>query len=98
MIVICSGCSMRLQLDDTKVPSRPFTVRCPKCQHIINAQPQAQAQSPAQGGALAVGDTPAAHASRFARPMPAPAFRLEGAEGDTPQPQPDALRTDRDEI
>ena len=96
MVITCQQCSARLQLDDTKVPSRPFTVRCPKCQHIINAQPQSQ--SPAQGGALAVGDTPAAHASRFARPMPAPAFRLEGAESDNSQPPPDALRSDRDEI
>src|SRR5919202_580580 len=94
MVITCQQCSARLQLDDTKVPSRPFTVRCPKCQHIINAQPQ----SPAQGGALAVGDTPAAHASRFARPMPAPAFRLEGAEGAGDAPQPDAIRSDRDEI
>ncbi|MCA1849798.1 MAG: zinc-ribbon domain-containing protein, partial [Acidobacteria bacterium] len=32
MIVVCSQCTTRLQLDDAKVPSRPFTVRCPKCQ------------------------------------------------------------------
>ncbi|MCA1814812.1 MAG: zinc-ribbon domain-containing protein [Acidobacteria bacterium] len=96
MVITCQQCSARLQLDDTKVPSRPFTVRCPKCQHIIKAQPQAPAT--AQGGALAVGETPAAHASRFARPMPAPAFRLEGAEDAGDAPQTEAIRTDRDEI
>ena len=42
MVITCQQCSARLQLDDAKVPSRPFTVRCPKCQHIINAQPPAQ--------------------------------------------------------
>jgi predicted Zn finger-like uncharacterized protein len=97
MVINCQQCSARLQLDDTKVPSRPFTVRCPKCQHIINAQPAAQ-QQPSAGGALAVGETPAANASRFARPMPAPAFRLEGAESDDAPSPTDSLRTERDEI
>jgi len=53
MIVTCHNCTTRLQLDDSKVPARPFGVRCPKCQEIINAQP-------AQRDALAaVGDVPA---------------------------------------
>src|SRR5437764_966752 len=41
MIVTCPNCTTRLQLDKAKVPSRPFSVRCPKCQQIINAQPPA---------------------------------------------------------
>jgi predicted Zn finger-like uncharacterized protein len=98
MVITCQQCSARLQLDDTKVPSRPFTVRCPKCQHIINAQPPAQPPAPSSGGALAVGETPAAQASRFARPMPAPAFRLEGAEGDAPPSQTESLLSERDEV
>ena len=39
MIVTCPNCTARLQLDGAKVPARPFSVRCPKCQQIINAQP-----------------------------------------------------------
>lgn len=39
MIVTCSNCSTRLQLDKAKIPARPFSVRCPKCQQIVNAQP-----------------------------------------------------------
>jgi predicted Zn finger-like uncharacterized protein len=103
MVITCQQCSARLQLDDTKVPSRPFTVRCPKCQHIINAQPGTPPGAPAggavaAGGALASTESPAAHASRFTRPAAAPAFRLDGGEGE-PQPAPaDSLRTDRDEI
>jgi predicted Zn finger-like uncharacterized protein len=97
MVITCQQCSSRLQLDDTKVPSRAFTVRCPKCQQIINAQPPSQAQS--VGGALAIGEMPSAHDSRFARPMPAPAFRPEGSEvGDAEAAKADALLTDRDEI
>ena len=31
----CSQCSTRIQIDDTKVPDRPFKVRCPKCQTVM---------------------------------------------------------------
>src|SRR5215204_659378 len=56
MIVTCPNCTARLQLDGARVPARPFSVRCPKCQQIINAQPPA---SPAARDALAaVGDVP----------------------------------------
>ncbi len=43
MIITCTNCSMRLQVDDEKVPARPFTLRCPKCQNIVHAQPPAAA-------------------------------------------------------
>lgn len=57
MIVICPNCTTRLQLEASKVPSRAFSVRCPKCQHIVNAQPPAQtSQRDAVG---AVSDPPA---------------------------------------
>jgi predicted Zn finger-like uncharacterized protein len=58
MIVICPNCTTRLQLEASKIPSRAFSVRCPKCQHIVNAQPPAQTS---QRDALAVGggDLPA---------------------------------------
>jgi len=75
MIVICPNCTTRLQLEASKVPSRAFSVRCPKCQHIVNAQPPAQtaqrdalaaggdlpnsARTPQQGGGVASAATPA---------------------------------------
>ncbi len=31
----CPQCAVRIQIDDTKVPDRPFKVRCPKCQTLI---------------------------------------------------------------
>jgi predicted Zn finger-like uncharacterized protein len=56
MIVTCPSCTTRLQLDNAKIPTRPFSVRCPKCEQIINAQPPPQ---PSQKDALAaVGDLP----------------------------------------
>jgi predicted Zn finger-like uncharacterized protein len=57
MIVICPNCTTRLQLEESKIPSRAFSVRCPKCQHIVNAQPPAQSS---QRDALSAGgDLPA---------------------------------------
>ncbi|HEV2707812.1 MAG TPA: zinc-ribbon domain-containing protein [Pyrinomonadaceae bacterium] len=94
MIVACPNCTTRLQLDDAKVPARPFTMRCPKCQQIINAQPPSTS-----GGALAAGGgdlLPAStRAQRESKPAPAPVFDAtvddeaapSGARPSTPAPQ-----------
>lgn len=78
MIVVCTQCSTRLQLDDAKVPTRPFTIRCPKCQSIINGQPPAAQNG--QQSALGIGDSPALDNARFQTPTPAPAFKPDGTE------------------
>ena len=57
MIVTCPNCTTKLQLDGAKVPARPFSVRCPKCQQIVNAQPPAQETQ--RDAVTAVGDVPA---------------------------------------
>jgi predicted Zn finger-like uncharacterized protein len=62
MIVICPNCTTRLQLDAEKVPTRAFSVRCPKCQHIITAQPPTQSSQ--RDAVAAGGDVPAS-----ARPL-----------------------------
>jgi len=83
MIVVCSQCSTRLQLDDAKVPTRPFTVRCPKCQSIIQGQPPATANNTnGQQSALSVGDAPALDNARFNPPMAAQAFKADGPVDD----------------
>lgn len=41
MIIRCDNCSVSLQLDESKVPSGNFTVRCPRCQNMIRVQPGA---------------------------------------------------------
>jgi predicted Zn finger-like uncharacterized protein len=83
MIVTCHNCATKLQLDPAKVPSRAFSVRCPKCQQIVNAQPPAAA---AQRDALAaVGDVPASTRTQqeaVASPPPATLLREEPAAGD----------------
>ncbi|HVF56591.1 MAG TPA: zinc-ribbon domain-containing protein [Pyrinomonadaceae bacterium] len=87
MIVTCTNCATRLQLDDAKIPSRPFNVRCPKCQQVINAQPPA-AQKEASTLAV-VGDAPAParpqHELSLAPPQaPPPAETAAAPEGAQP--------------
>ena len=50
----CSQCSTRIQIDDTKVPDRPFKVRCPKCQTVMTL-PGRGADAPAAQEAEAPG-------------------------------------------
>ena len=41
MIISCDNCSVSLQLDESKVPSGHFTVRCPRCQNLIRVNGKA---------------------------------------------------------
>jgi predicted Zn finger-like uncharacterized protein len=36
MIIVCNNCSATLQIADEKIPKHSFSLRCPKCQGIIN--------------------------------------------------------------
>lgn len=45
MIIRCDNCSVSLQLDESKVPSGNFTVRCPRCQNMIRVQPGANGKN-----------------------------------------------------
>ncbi len=76
MIIVCQKCASRLQVDETKIPSRPFTVRCPKC----NANVECSSANPAvEQGAVALSGSPATGNPRFEQPRPAPLFELEQA-------------------
>lgn len=80
MIVTCPNCTTRLQLDAAKLPSRPFSVRCPKCQQIINAQPPAPTGQ--RDAVAAVGDVPASARSTQ---------EMSAAAPTPPAPMPPAL-------
>lgn len=91
MIIVCQECASRLQVDETKVPSRPFSVRCPKCNSSINS---ASSCSAAEHSALALGESPATGKPRFEHPpLPAPLFELEakGKENKTVVPATEKL-------
>lgn len=91
MIIVCPTCSTRLQVDEEKAPSKPFTVRCPKCSNSINSS----AISPASDqSALAVGESPSTERNRFDPARSAPAFELEPAstKGSDDSPADDAVK------
>ncbi len=74
MVLICSKCEARLQLDEARTPSRPFTVRCPKCQTSVNVQPAAT--EPVTHEADVSSDVaPVLTRTPFERPATAPRFR-----------------------
>jgi predicted Zn finger-like uncharacterized protein len=41
MIIRCDNCSVSLQLDESKIPSGKFSVRCPRCQNLLRAEKDA---------------------------------------------------------
>ena len=83
MIIVCQKCSSRLQVDETKVPTGSFSIRCPKC----NSSVEFAAPSPAvEQSALALGDSPASANPRFEQPNPAPLFEVDGSSNDAKQP------------
>ena len=45
MIIRCDNCSVSLQLDESKVPGKTFTVRCPRCQNLVRVAPPADGKS-----------------------------------------------------
>jgi predicted Zn finger-like uncharacterized protein len=63
----CPSCSTRIQINDGKVPDRPFKVRCPKCQAVITL--------PGRGAEGAV--APEAAAEPPPAPAEAPARQFE---------------------
>jgi ActR/RegA family two-component response regulator len=74
MVLICSKCEARLQLDEAKAPSHPFTVRCPKCQTSVSVQPaSAEFATPEAETLLEV--SPVLTRTPFERPATAPLFR-----------------------
>lgn len=80
MIIVCQNCASRLQVNEMKVPSRPFTIRCPKCSGNVDCGPS----SPAiEQSAIAVGGSPATGNPRFEQPKPAPLFELEETTNET---------------
>jgi len=75
MVLICSKCEARLQLDEAKAPSRPFNVRCPKCQTSVSVQPpDTSNEASTDEPALEIPGA-SAPASAFERPIAARPFQ-----------------------
>jgi len=72
---LCPQCSLRIVIDDAKVPDRPFNVRCPRCQNVVRLQgkdaaPSGPVASPAPAAAAPPPPVPPAPAPPAARPAP----------------------------
>jgi predicted Zn finger-like uncharacterized protein len=74
MIIVCQKCDSRLQVDEAKVPSRPFVIRCPKCNSSIDS---GLSSATLEQSATNVGGSPATENPRFEQPNPAPLFESE---------------------
>ena len=91
MVLICSKCEARLQLDEAKAPSRPFTVRCPKCQGAINVQPPASADAVSvEEGQSKQGSPVVTDRVAFERPASAPPFKVEMEDSNVTSANPAA--------
>jgi hypothetical protein len=91
MVLICSKCEARLQLDEAKAPSRPFTVRCPKCQGAINVQPPPSSDAvTAEEGQLKQSAPAIADRTAFERPISAPPFKVEMEDSNASSANPAA--------
>jgi predicted Zn finger-like uncharacterized protein len=59
----CTNCQQRIVIDDAKVPDRPFSVKCPKCQTVVRFQGKGAAPAVSSPGT-----------SSFASNLPAGAY------------------------
>ena len=55
----CSQCASRIQIDDSKVPDRPFKVKCPKCQALITLPGKSAGAAASAEGEPAAASAPA---------------------------------------
>jgi predicted Zn finger-like uncharacterized protein len=62
MILVCQKCATRLQVDEEKMPARPFNVRCPKCNSTVHS---GTASPASEQSALAIGGSPSTDHPRF---------------------------------
>ncbi len=80
MIIVCQKCDSRLQVDEARVPSRPFVIRCPKCHSSVNSD--LPSPTPEQ---TAVSPSSSSYDPSFEQPNPAPLFELQEQ---APEPPP----------
>jgi len=75
----CSQCSSRIQIDDSKVPDKPFKVKCPKCQAVIILPGKSAAPAGHGGAEAAAAPPPAPSYEPPQAPSPAAVARRERA-------------------
>jgi twitching motility protein PilT len=74
----CTQCANKIVIDDSRVPDRPFAVKCPKCQ-AVNKLPGKSAAAPAPASEPAPASAPAS-----AAPPPAASQQVSAAAAKDP--------------
>lgn len=94
MLVTCTHCNARLQLDDSKVSHKVSKARCPKCGGSVEINsPVTGDADAAKTSLLAEMTPPAPHTSLFERPPVAAPFKLgEAEQASTEAPSEDAAK------
>jgi len=83
MLVICSNCKARLQLDESKLPPHAFKLRCPKCQSRIEIKSAAPSDNETSGMTFPAEMTPpSGQASPFERPPIAAPFQAVSSDAE----------------
>jgi len=92
----CTSCAQRIVIDDAKVPDRPFSVKCPKCQTVVRfpgkgAAPVVSAPGTSSFASnLPAGAYPAAPPTSAFPAYPAAPGAASAAPGSAPAPPPAA--------
>jgi CheY-like chemotaxis protein len=60
-------------VDETKIPTRPFLIRCPKCNSSVDSGGPSSAL---EQSAITIGNSPATENPKLDQPNPAPLFEL----------------------
>jgi hypothetical protein len=89
----CTSCAQRIVIDDAKVPDRPFSVKCPKCQTVVRFPGKGAAPVVSAAGTgtfeskLPAGAYPAAPTSAYPA-YPSASGAVSAAPGPSPVPPP----------
>lgn len=86
----CSQCSSRIQIDDSKVPDRPFKVKCPKCQAVMTL-PGRSAEAGAAAAAPEAAAASAPAAPTYVPPPPPPTAAAVARRERAAESQNDAI-------
>jgi predicted Zn finger-like uncharacterized protein len=100
----CTNCQQRIVIDDAKVPDRPFSVKCPKCQTVVRFQGKGAAPAVSSPGTSSFASNLPAGAYPAAPPTsacpaypPAPGAAPSAASGPAAAPPPAAAAPPSDE-
>ena len=91
MLVICSNCKTRLQLDESKIPSNVSKARCPKCQGSVEIRVSSATDSDLHVSLPADMTPPSPPVSAFEKPPAAAPFKPSEVASDASQSTPNGF-------